>query len=227
MELHDNDTAPRHALLRVRVPRKLRRRMSLAQALGLSITITSCAIMAAAAAVTYTDPEPFPHLGVGLWWAAATVTTVGYGDVVPSSPGGRLIGAVLMFLGIASLALLTAIAASAIVVGEVRSEEREIEKEETEILSELRKLTSGFPGSKASPTNTSNLREGPLIRLGSGRRTIGSRAAVLRTSEQTRSSVWERGRTRRPSSAIRARERSEPLDRASAASGAIRHGTTA
>ena len=142
MELHDNDTAPRHALLRVRVPRKLRRRMSLAQALGLSITITSCAIMAAAAAVTYTDPEPFPHLGVGLWWAAATVTTVGYGDVVPSSPGGRLIGAVLMFLGIASLALLTAIAASAIVVGEVRSEEREIEKEETEILSELRKLTS-------------------------------------------------------------------------------------
>ena len=142
MELHDNDTAPRHALLRLRVPRKLRRRMSLAQALGLSITITSCAIVAAAAAVTYTDPEQFPHLGVGLWWAAATVTTVGYGDVVPSSPGGRLIGAVLMFLGIASLALLTAIAASAIVVGEVRSEEREIEKEETEIISELRKLTS-------------------------------------------------------------------------------------
>jgi voltage-gated potassium channel len=129
-------------LLRVRVPRKLRRRMSLAQALGLSMTITSCAIVAAAAAVTYTDPEQFPHLGVGLWWAAATVTTVGYGDVVPSSPGGRLIGAVLMFLGIASLALLTAIAASAIVVGEVRSEEREIEKEETEILTELRKLTS-------------------------------------------------------------------------------------
>jgi hypothetical protein len=40
------------------------------------------------------------------------------------------------------LALLTAIAASAIVVGEVRSEEREIEREETQILSELRKLTS-------------------------------------------------------------------------------------
>jgi voltage-gated potassium channel len=128
--------------MRVRVPRKLRRRMSLAQALALSITITSCTVLAAAGAVTYTDPEQFPHLGVGLWWAAATVTTVGYGDVVPSSPGGRLIGGALMFLGIASLALLTAIAASAIVVGEVRSEEREIEREETQILSELRKLTS-------------------------------------------------------------------------------------
>jgi voltage-gated potassium channel len=115
--LQDNDTAPRHALLRVRVPRKLRRRMSLAQALVTSITITRCAVLVAAAAVTYTDPEQFPHLGVGLWWAAATVTTVGYGDVVPSSPGGRLIGGLLMFLGIASLALLTAIVASAIVVG--------------------------------------------------------------------------------------------------------------
>jgi voltage-gated potassium channel len=91
--------------------------MSLAQALVTSITITSCAVLVAAAAVTYTDPEQFPHLGVGLWWAAATVTTVGYGDVVPSSPGGRLIGGLLMFLGIASLALLTAIVASAIVVG--------------------------------------------------------------------------------------------------------------
>ena len=130
MELHDNDIAPTHALLRVRVPRKLRRRMSLAQALGLSITITSCALVAGAAAVTYTDPEQFPHLGVGLWWAAATVTTVGYGDVVPSSREGRLISGALMFLGIASLALLTAIAASAIVVGEVRSEEREMEREE-------------------------------------------------------------------------------------------------
>jgi cell division protein FtsL len=45
-----------------------------------------------------------------------------------------------MFVGIASLALLTAIAASAIVVGEVRHEEREIEHEETQILTELRDL---------------------------------------------------------------------------------------
>jgi voltage-gated potassium channel len=140
--LQDNDTVPRHALLRVRVPRKLRRRMSLAQALATSIAITSCAVLTAAAAVTHTDPELFPDLGVGMWWAVTTVTTVGYGDVVPSSPGGRFVGGILMFIGIASLALLTAIAASAIVVGEVRSEEREIEREESEILSELRNLAS-------------------------------------------------------------------------------------
>jgi voltage-gated potassium channel len=91
--------------------------------------------------VTRTDPEHFPDLGLGLWWAASTVTTLGYCDVVPSSPGGRIIGVILRFFGIASVALLTAIAASAIVVGEVRSEGREIEREEALVLTELRELT--------------------------------------------------------------------------------------
>lgn len=34
------------------------------------------------------------------WWASATVTTVGYGDVVPITEIGRLLGIVLMFVGI-------------------------------------------------------------------------------------------------------------------------------
>lgn len=35
------------------------------------------------------------------WWASATVTTIGYGDVVPVTELGRLMGIVLMFVGIA------------------------------------------------------------------------------------------------------------------------------
>lgn len=35
------------------------------------------------------------------WWSSATVTTVGYGDVVPVTEAGRLIGIALMFVGIA------------------------------------------------------------------------------------------------------------------------------
>ena len=41
--------------------------------------------------MTVVDHENFPSLGCGLWWAAQTVTTVGYGDNVPTSFNGRLI----------------------------------------------------------------------------------------------------------------------------------------
>lgn len=42
------------------------------------------------------------------WWAAVTVSTVGYGDEVPVSPEGRAVALVLMLLGIASFSVLTA-----------------------------------------------------------------------------------------------------------------------
>jgi len=118
---------PLHTILR------RRRRLSWLQAFTLVAAVSTTGMLGAATLVTLTDPQRFPNLGVALWWAAATVTTVGYGDVVPSSPAGRLIAVALMFLGIASFAFLTAVAASAIVVGEVSDEEHQIEREEREI----------------------------------------------------------------------------------------------
>jgi voltage-gated potassium channel len=44
----------------------------------------------------------------GLWWAWVTITTVGYGDVVPVSGEGRVIGAVLILIGVGLFAMLTA-----------------------------------------------------------------------------------------------------------------------
>jgi len=43
-----------------------------------------------------------------LWWSAATITTVGYGDVYPTTPAGRLIGGFTMVVGISTFALVTA-----------------------------------------------------------------------------------------------------------------------
>lgn len=47
--------------------------------------------------------------GDGLWWAITTVTTVGYGDLVPVTPAGRVIGALLMVGGIVMFWLVIAI----------------------------------------------------------------------------------------------------------------------
>ena len=39
--------------------------------------------------VRVTDPGTITSIGTGLWWSLQTVTTVGYGDVVPASVAGR------------------------------------------------------------------------------------------------------------------------------------------
>jgi voltage-gated potassium channel len=110
-----------------------RRRLSWLQALGLVATVTTVVVLTGAALVTRTDPQRYPDIGTALWWAASTVTTVGYGDVVPASAAGRVVGGALMFVGIGAFAFLTAVAASAIVVGEVGEQEQQIQREERRI----------------------------------------------------------------------------------------------
>jgi voltage-gated potassium channel len=68
------------------------------------------------------DSEDFPSIGVALWWAVSTVTTVGYGDVVPVEPVGRAVAAGLMVIGFASLSLLSGIIASALIARRAAAE---------------------------------------------------------------------------------------------------------
>lgn len=54
-----------------------------------------------------TEPETFTNAFVGAWWALVTMTTVGYGDLVPHSVSGMVIAALLMMTGIVMFAMLT------------------------------------------------------------------------------------------------------------------------
>jgi len=54
------------------------------------------------------DRAEFEHLTEALWFSIQTVTTVGYGDVTPVDPMGRLVGAGIMLLGLAFLSITTA-----------------------------------------------------------------------------------------------------------------------
>jgi voltage-gated potassium channel len=53
--------------------------------------------------------------GQALWWAVVTITTVGYGDYYPVTPGGRLVATVVMFSGVGIIGSLASILASVLV----------------------------------------------------------------------------------------------------------------
>ena len=78
---------------------------------GVAVVLTIAAAIVARAV----EPETFGSLGDAGWWALQTVSTVGYGDTVPESGGGRLVGAALMLLGVAFVPAITSIVVAVLV----------------------------------------------------------------------------------------------------------------
>jgi voltage-gated potassium channel len=58
------------------------------------------------------QPNAFGSVPAALWWAVATLTTTGYGDVVPVTPLGRMVAAVVMICGLGVFGLWTGILAT-------------------------------------------------------------------------------------------------------------------
>ncbi len=77
--------------------------------------ITASVTVAGGILVRITDPDNFSSVWEGLWWSIQTVTTVGYGDIVPSSVAGRIVAALVMIGGIGFITVTTAAVASAFV----------------------------------------------------------------------------------------------------------------
>jgi voltage-gated potassium channel len=77
--------------------------------------ITTSVTIVGGLLVRLTDPDNFHSVWAGFWWSIQTVTTVGYGDIVPTSVGGRIIGSLVMIGGIGFITVTTAAIASAFV----------------------------------------------------------------------------------------------------------------
>jgi voltage-gated potassium channel len=79
------------------------------------ILITVGIVVVGGVIVWVFDRRDFPDLGGALWYTLQTVTTVGYGDMVPVTGVGRIVGASVMVTGVALIAILTALITSTFV----------------------------------------------------------------------------------------------------------------
>jgi voltage-gated potassium channel len=60
----------------------------------------------------HAQPAVFTSVGASLWWAITTLTTTGYGDMVPVTPLGRMVGGAVMIGGLGTISLLAGILAT-------------------------------------------------------------------------------------------------------------------
>lgn len=86
------------------------------RALAASFLILLTVMLLAASGMYYferqSQPDDFGSIPAAMWWAFATLTTVGYGDVTPITVGGRIFGAMITVVGIGMVALPTSILAT-------------------------------------------------------------------------------------------------------------------
>ena len=122
-----------------RVNRKIERAGGVTPGIAVQIIgiYTRIVVFAGALLIWLVDEENFDNYGLALWWSAQTVTTVGYGDVVPTTVAGRIIAALVMFSGIAQISVVSGAAAGGLLQTARRKRGMDTE---TQILEEIEHL---------------------------------------------------------------------------------------
>jgi len=104
---------------------------------NLGITLFICFIILVISGLLISGIDPaFETPMDGLWWAWVTVTTVGYGDLVPATTEGRIFGSFLILMGLAMFSMLTA----SFSVFFIEQDEREISQKEERNIARIESL---------------------------------------------------------------------------------------
>jgi voltage-gated potassium channel Kch len=140
--------------------------ISVRNAMALILTATTVTVFVSGFLMWIVDRDNFPNIGVALWWAIQTVTTVGYGDVVPTTVAGRAIGSFVLIESIAFLSIVTAVITSTFVEQARRQRQAETgEPSTSDLAAMLADLTTKI---EHLEENIRDLRDGPKLEGGGG-----------------------------------------------------------
>lgn len=104
-------------------------RLTLPRAVASVIAVAFFLVLVAGLLARLVEPDVFTSIGLAYWWAVETVTTVGYGDVVPQSPAGRIVGTMLMLAGLALIPSLTSVTVAILVGKRTRAQQDQLDQQ--------------------------------------------------------------------------------------------------
>jgi voltage-gated potassium channel len=119
-----------HSFLERKFSRVLREPPSVRVATGVIVSATLVVVVVSGVLIWALDHDEYPNIWVGMWWGLQTVTTVGYGDVSPTNPSGRIIASFVMLYGVAFVTIFVAAITSIFVTR--ASQDRGIAEDEAE-----------------------------------------------------------------------------------------------
>jgi hypothetical protein len=92
------------------------------------VTATVLVVVVGGVMMRVLDHKEYASVWLGMWWVLQTVTTVGYGDLTPESPIGKILTSVVMLWGVAFLAIITAAITSVFVARAQRERAADVEE---------------------------------------------------------------------------------------------------
>ena len=112
-------------------------RLTIFRAIRVIIIVAVALVLIAGALERLIEPKVFTSIGLAYWWAIVTVTTVGYGDVVPQTAGGRVVASLVMLTGLAMIPTLTSVVVSVLISKRARADSDQAESERQEDVARL------------------------------------------------------------------------------------------
>ena len=116
----------------------------------LVIIVWLLAVVVWGVAEHFIDPKTFPTIWLGMWWALQTVTTVGYGDIVPEQTAGKIVATLLLLGGLAFISVVTASITTGFIA---RRERQQRESGQDPVLQRLDRIAARLDAIEQDLTN--------------------------------------------------------------------------